>query len=95
MLCAIKTKTFEKSLKKLKSSGQLKEAIKLDIERIINLLENEEKLPIEYRDHALTGDYIGQRECHIRGDLLLIYKIQKDQLVLVLVDIGTHSYLFG
>jgi len=47
------------------------------------------------RDHALSGEWHGYRECHIKGDLLLVYQIHDDVLVLVLVDIGSHPQLFG
>lgn len=47
-----------------------------------------------HRDHDLKGDFQGFRECHVEPDLLLIYKIFDDQLVLVLVRVGSHSDLF-
>ena len=46
------------------------------------------------RDHALTGNYIGHRECHILPDWLLIYKIESDILTLTLTRTGSHSDLF-
>ena len=49
----------------------------------------------KHRDHALKGDFKGYRECHIKPDVLLIYKIEKDVLILVLADIGSHTNLFG
>ncbi|MCL2512869.1 MAG: type II toxin-antitoxin system YafQ family toxin [Oscillospiraceae bacterium] len=64
----------------------------LDI--VIELLEAGESLPEKYRDHALTGNYAGHRECHITGDWLLIYKIQEDILILTMTRTGTHSDLF-
>ena len=51
-------------------------------------------LPPEYRDHKLSGDWEGFRECHIKPDWLLIYAIQSDVLVLTLSRTGTHSDLF-
>ena len=62
---------------------------------MIDLLILGKKLPIKYQDHELNGEFIGYRECHIKSDLLLIYKIEKENLILVLVDIGSHSQLFG
>ena len=47
------------------------------------------------RDHALTGDWVGHRECHILPDWLLVYRIENDVLVLTLARTGTHSDLFG
>ena len=51
-------------------------------------------LPPEKRDHALTGNYAGFRECHIEPDWLLIYKLFESVLVLELSRTGTHSDLF-
>ena len=52
-------------------------------------------LPDRYHDHALIGNLTGFRECHITPDLLLVYLIEKDVLVLTLTRTGTHSDLFG
>ena len=95
MYLIYRTKIFEKSFARLKSSGQLKPAVADNLKYAIDCLVQNKKLEMNFRDHALVGDYAGYRECHIKGDLLLIYKIKKDQLLLVLVDIGNHSYLFG
>lgn len=65
-----------------------------EIDIVIDLLCSGNALPVKYRDHSLTGEYSGYRECHIRPDLLLIYKIEKKQIVLVLVDIGSHPQFF-
>ncbi len=89
-----RTKYFEKSFSKLKRSG-IKGKVLNDIENVIDALKNGELLDKKYRDHRLHGDYIGYRECHIKADLLLVYQIQEKQLVLVLLDIGTHSSLFN
>ncbi|MDR2513813.1 MAG: type II toxin-antitoxin system YafQ family toxin, partial [Christensenellaceae bacterium] len=51
-------------------------------------------LPEKYSDHALTGNWIGHRDCHIQNDWLLIYRIEEDSLVLVLSRTGTHSDIF-
>lgn len=61
---------------------------------VVNMLANQQPLPTKYRDHALIGDYIGYRECHITPDWLLVYKIQDDKLILLLARTGTHSDLF-
>ena len=70
----------------------------LDIElldNIIRSLSRGETLPKKNRDHALTGDWAGHRECHILPDWLLVYRIEDDVLVLTLARTGTHSDLFG
>jgi len=53
-----------------------------------------EVLAPNYRDHDLSGNWIGHRECHIQSDWLLIYRIEGDDLILVLTRTGTHSDLF-
>ena len=52
-------------------------------------------LPDKNKDHALTGNWVGHRECHILPDWLLIYRIEDEVLVLTLARTGTHSDLFG
>ena len=63
-------------------------------EYVLGELVNERQLPEKYRDHALTGNYAGHRECHIQPDWLLVYLIEKDTLTLTLTHTGTHSDLF-
>jgi len=63
-------------------------------EEVLNLLVEEKPLHPKHRDHLLVGDYHGHRECHITPDWLLIYKIEKDILILSLTRTGTHSDLF-
>lgn len=65
------------------------------LDEIITKLAMGESLPDKNKDHALTGDWIGHRECHIQPDWLLIYRIEDDVLVLTLSRTGTHSDLFG
>ena len=70
----------------------------LDIElldNIIRSLSRGETLQEKNRDHALTGDWAGHRECHILPDWLLVYRIDDNVLVLTLARTGTHSDLFG
>ena len=64
------------------------------LEKVIDTLLEENPLDEKYRDHALVGNYVGFRECHIRPDWLLIYKIEKERLVLTLTRTGSHSELF-
>ncbi len=61
---------------------------------VLDILCEEQPLPPKYRDHALTGNFTGHRECHITPDWLLIYKIEADELLLSLTRTGTHSDLF-
>lgn len=82
------TRAFKKSHKKLN------QAHKDLLMSIINRLANDEVLEPKYNDHALKGEWIHHRECHIRPDLLLIYKKQDDLLILTCVNVGSHSELF-
>ncbi len=61
---------------------------------VIRALARGETLHRQYRDHALSGNYAEYRECHIRPDWLLIYKIMEESLTLTLERTGTHSDLF-
>lgn len=62
---------------------------------IVELLAREIPLEPKHKDHPLGGNYVGFRECHITPDWLLIYKKDKEKLLLVLTRTGTHSELFG
>lgn len=64
------------------------------LEEIVNTLAEGKNLAVKYRDHELTGNYIGFRECHVQPDWLLIYRIDGDELILFLSRTGTHSDLF-
>ena len=79
---------FKKDFKRIKKRGY-------DIsrlEKIVELLANEVPLPEQFKDHNLSGNYNGFRECHIAPDWLLIYQVNNNELVLVLSR--THSDLF-
>ena len=91
-MLVIRRKRYLKSLKRILASGRV--AVE-EIDEVIDLIAEGGKLPSFYGDHPLAGELIGHHECHIRPDLLLIYKINKDAFVLQLVDIGSHSQLFG
>jgi mRNA interferase YafQ len=64
------------------------------IDDCIRKLAAREVLALNYRDHDLSGNWIGHRECHIQSDWLLVYRIEGDDLILVLTRTGTHSDLF-
>lgn len=65
------------------------------LQETVELLADGDPLPERYRDHALAGDFIGCRECHIKPDWLLIYRLEKDELILYLMRTGSHSDLFS
>ena len=81
---------FKKDLKRIERRGY-----NLDLLRTtVSFLAEQKTLPEKYKDHRLTGDYTGYRECHITPDWLLVYRIDRDQLILVLTRTGTHSDIF-
>lgn len=61
------------------------------LETVIDLLQAEQSLPQQYRDHPLSGNWAHYRECHIEPDWLLVYKVDGRELVLILARTGTHS----
>lgn len=61
---------------------------------IVDQLSEGKQLEPKYRDHKLSGNYEGKRECHIEPDFLLIYEIRESEIVLYLVRVGSHSELF-
>lgn len=60
----------------------------------IDILAEGKKLPERFKDHGLSGDYANFKECHIKPDWLLIYKIEETELILILTRSGSHSDLF-
>lgn len=91
MLNVVLSNRFRKDLKLAAKRGY-----NLDLlDEIVEKLANRNPLPDKNRDHALTGDYAGFRECHIQPDWLLIYRIDEDELFLFLSRTGTHSDLFS
>lgn len=91
MLELVTTGQFRKDFKRVKKRGY---DMKL-LEDVIDLLLNEQPLAERYRDHSLSGNYAGFRECHILSDWLLIYAIDKNCLILTASRTGTHSDLFA
>ncbi len=88
---------------KIVSSNQFKKDLKLAKKRglnlkplssVVNTLAEGKALDEKYRDHSLSGEYRGFRECHIEPDWLLIYRIDGKELELFLFRTGTHSDLF-
>lgn len=82
--------TFRKDYKRITKRGY---DINL-LEDVIGILAEGKTLPPQYKDHNLSGDYSGCRECHITPDWLLIYEVSNKELVLYLMRTGTHSDLF-
>lgn len=64
------------------------------LDAVVTNLAERRPLAEKYRDHELTGNYSGFRECHIQPDWLLVYRVEADELILFLSRTGTHSDLF-
>lgn len=93
-----KTKYIVKPTTQFKKDFKLamKRSMKIELlEEVIAILAMGETLPDKHKDHALTGNWVEHRECHILPDWLLIYRIEDEVLVLTLARTGTHSDLFG
>lgn len=85
------TSRFRSSLKKVCSYRNFK---KVEYDTVIALLLSGERLPFKYKNHKLHGNMQDFQECHISNDIVLIYKYNNDALVLLAIDIGSHSDLF-
>ena len=81
---------FRRQYKRLIKRGYNMDLLKT----VVDKLANGEKLEPKHRDHALSGNWIGFRECHIAPDWLLVYqKIDNEELLLVLARLTSHSDL--
>lgn len=86
----VPTPQFKKDYKRAKKRG----LPMAELQAVLDRLSAEEQLKERHRDHALTGNYLGFRECHVRPYWLLIYAVDKGQLILTASRTGTHSDLF-
>lgn len=84
----IYSKEYRKAIKKLDKS------ILPQIEYVIDKLANDEILETKFKDHQLKGEYKDFRECHIKPDLLLIYRKNSNLLILIAFKLGSHSEIF-
>ena len=88
MYTIFRTSSFKKDYKKLNKQN------KLLLKDVITSLAGAKELEAKLRDHSLSGNFHGCRECHVKPDLLLIYRINDNILELALVNVGNHSQLF-
>ncbi|MGY3742298.1 type II toxin-antitoxin system YafQ family toxin [Leuconostoc inhae] len=85
-----RTTQFKKGYKKaVKANKNINKFIE-----ILTILVQQEPIPEKYKDHALSNNYNGERDLHIEPDWLLIYHYERDELVLTLTAMGSHSELF-
>jgi mRNA interferase YafQ len=90
MLEVVPTTSFKRDLKRYKHKKDIVE----ELHDIILLLSKGETLDPSKKDHNLIGNYVNFRECHVRNDILLIYKIDKKTSSLYLARFGSHSEVF-
>lgn len=85
------SRQYRTSLKRLRRHKDFDQSA---LEYVVTMLSRDEPLDPRHRDHELRGAFAGMRECHIKNDILLLYRKEKKILVLLLVDLGSHSKLF-
>ena len=83
------TTQFKKDYKRIKKQNKNLDQLK----RVIEKLDAREKLEPKYKDHQLSGNWKGHRDCHIESDWILIYRIEDEDLFLERT--GSHSELFN
>lgn len=85
------TSSFKKDLRRMAKRG----ANLALLDEVVTRLLKQEVLPTKYKDHALTGNWVGYRDCHVEPDWVLIYRVEAEELVLLATRTGSHSDLFS
>lgn len=85
------TGQFKRDYKR-EAKGQHRTTLDVELMSVVKTLASDQPLEPRHRDHALTGDWKDHRDCHIKPDLVLIYR-KPDDTVLQLVRMGSHSEL--
>jgi mRNA interferase YafQ len=88
-----RSSAFKRDMKR-EARGRHGVTLNADIVPVLAALANDLSLQPRLRDHELSGDWAGYRECHVKPDLLLIYRKTENDL-LRLARLGSHSELFG
>ena len=91
MFAPVYTRQFERDLKRLRRGDHDLNLLK----EVLAILIAGERLPTKFKEHQLRGVWKGRRECHIRPDWLLIYKIDRKQNLIFFERTGSHVDLFG
>lgn len=92
MTAVIESKQFKKD-KETIARTKAGSKILYELLEVLTYFIREEPLPAHYLDHALKGDFKGYRDLHLRGDMVTIYKIDGEELLLA--RLGTHNQLFS
>ena len=82
---------FKKDLKSYKHDRSVLD----DLEEVLDILSQGNELPVKNRNHRLSGEFNDCFECHVRPDIILVYKHSENTLYLLLLRIGSHSRIFG
>jgi len=88
-----RSSAFKRDYKR-ETEGRYRTTLSDELKLVLLALVNDQTLDAKFRDHDLTGDWAGYRECHVKPDLLLIYRKSEPDL-LRLARLGSHSELFG
>jgi mRNA interferase YafQ len=89
-----RSSAFRRDFKRAKAVPRHRNDLDSLLSTVITRLATDKELPTNNRDHGLSGDWVGYRECHIKPDLLLIY-CKSGASALRLARLGSHSELFG
>ena len=89
-----RSSAFKRDFKRAKAGPRHRNDLDSLVSTVVALLVSDQVLPSSNRDHGLSGDWAGYRECHIKPDLLLIYR-KLGANTLRLARLGSHSELFG
>jgi mRNA interferase YafQ len=92
MLIAKYSRRFKKDLKAAVKADPL---VVNELRVVLDILLSGRSLPPAYHQHKLSGEFIECLECHLQPDLLLVYRISKNELMLFLLRLGSHSKIFG
>lgn len=82
---------FKKDLKKYQHDRK----VLSELELVLDCLIGKHPLDKKYHNHRLKGEFVDCYECHIYPDVLMIYKIEKDEICILLLRIGSHAKLFS
>jgi mRNA interferase YafQ len=88
------SRQFKRDYKRIQSSPRFRDDLETLLPAVLDKLALDRELDPKLKDHALTGELAGFRECHLRPDLLLVYTKTEDTPSLILMRIGSHSELF-
>jgi mRNA interferase YafQ len=89
-----RSSAFKRDYKRAKATPRHRKDLDSLLSTVVALLLSDRVLPVNKRDHALGGDWMGYRECHLKPDLLLVYR-RPDAGTVRLARLGSHSELFG